>query len=439
MAATLWWMPLMSTHEAGGGHRVALARIFSLICPQAQLFHVLQAHFGGTLVYCGTVQRLAMNPNRPLISLTNLSRRLSACVALLLSAFAAGCGGGSGTSAPAGVATCPAVAQLEAAMTARLSQAESEVDFSFAVERKDGRRYNYNRGASTLQKSYESASTSKLVAAVVIMRVVEQGYLSLEQRPQDLIEAWPIVSSDPLYGMTLRHLLSLTAGFTQDPPCLDSATSDFEACVIEVANVNAGNGSTAGQQFIYVSADHQVAGLMAVKARGPGWSWEQIFTEFKTQTGLFAGSAFDVPSISNPLMGGGMHVTGADYMDFLKALKDGALLNAASMSELLTDHTASVEIVFSPILQGIQGDPGLGEDWHYGFGLWHECRSAVFNCVPATRVSSPGNFGSYPFWDRSKDYTGVVARQGAPGHVTTGIAIERSVRSEVEQWAACSS
>ena len=438
MAATLWWMPLMSTHEAGGGHRVALARILSLICRKLSYFtYSKPISAGHWFTAARSKERLAMNPNRPLISLTNLSWRLSACVALLLSAFAAGCGGGSGTSAPAGVATCPAVAQLEAAMTARLSQAESEVDFSFAVERKDGRRYNYNRGASTLQKSYESASTSKLVAAVVIMRVVEQGYLSLEQSPQDLIEAWPIVSSDPLYGMTLRHLLSLTAGFTQDPPCLDSATSDFEACVIEAANVNAGNGSTAGRQFIYVSADHQVAGLMAVKARGA--SWEQIFTEFKTQTGLFAGSAFDVPSISNPLMGGGMHVTGADYMDFLKALKDGALLNAASMSQLLTDHTASVDIVFSPILQGIQGDPGLGEDWHYGFGLWHECRSAVFNCVPATRVSSPGNFGSYPFWDRSKDYTGVVARQGAPGHVTTGIAIERSVRSEVEQWAACSS
>ena len=138
-------------------------------------------------------------------------------------------------------------------------------------------------------------------------------------------------------------------------------------------------------------------------------------------------------------MGGGMHVTGADYMDFLTALKGGALLNAASMSQLLTDHTASVRIAFSPIRDGIAGDPGLGEDWHYGFGLWHECRSAVFNCVPATRVSMPGNFGSYPFWDRSKGYTGIVARQGAPGHVTTGIAIERSVRSEVEQWAACSS
>ncbi|MEO8008361.1 MAG: serine hydrolase domain-containing protein [Betaproteobacteria bacterium] len=381
-----------------------------------------------------------MDPNRPLISLTNLSRRLSACVALLLSAFVAGCGGGGGggggTSAPAGVVTCPAVAQSEAAMTARLSQAESEVDFSFAVERKDGRRYNYNRGASTLQKAYESASTSKLVAAVVIMRLVEQGYLSLEKRPQDLIDAWPLVSSDPMYGMTLRNLLSLTAGFTQDPPCLDSPTADFEACVIEVGNVNAGNGSTAGRQFIYVSADLQVAGLMAVKARRA--SWEQIFAEFKTQTGLFAGSAFDVPSTSNPLMGGGMHVTGADYMDFLKALKGGALLNAASMSQLLTDYTASVRIAFSPIRDGIAGDPGLGEDWHYGFGLWHECRSAVFNCVPATRVSSPGNFGSYPFWDRSKDYTGVVARQGASGHVTTGIKIERSVRSEVEQWAACS-
>ena len=107
------------------------------------------------------------------------------------------------------------------------------------------------------------------------------------------------------------------------------------------------------------------------------------------------------------------------------------------MGQLLTDHTASATIVYSPILAGIGGGAGLGEDWHYGFGLWHECRSATFNCVPGTRVSSPGALGSYPFWDRSKGYTGIVVRKGAFGTLSTGIAIERSVRSSMERWAAC--
>ncbi len=64
-------------------------------------------------------------------------------------------------------------------MDSTLAQTSSDVDFSFSVERQDGRRYSYNRGGSTLLTSYESASTSKMVSAVIILRLVEKGYLSL--------------------------------------------------------------------------------------------------------------------------------------------------------------------------------------------------------------------------------------------------------------------
>ncbi len=320
-------------------------------------------------------------------------------------------------------------------MSTRLAQAASEVDFSFAVENRNGRRFAYDRGRSTLQTRYESASASKLVTAVVIMRAVEQGHLSLADRPQDHIDAWPIDAADPMYNMTLAQLLSMTSGFTSDPPCVDSPTADFETCVLDIATSNA-RGNTPGQQFVYVSAHHQVAGLMAVKGRALS-NWSELFAEFKAQTGLFRQSDFDFPSVNNPLLGGGMHITGEDYLAFLNALRDGALLNAASMNQLLTDHTASSVIVFSPPRDGIGGGPGLGEDWHYGFGLWHECASPQFNCTPGTRISSPGQFGTYPFWERSKGYTGIVVRQGARGTMKTGIDIERSIRPEVEQWAAC--
>ena len=354
-------------------------------------------------------------------------------MALLLAALTAGCGGG-GTSA-----SCPAAQDqaLEAAMNTQLAQAESEVDFSFAVERKDGRLYTFNRGASTLQTVYESASASKLISAVIIMRLVEQNYLTLADRPQDRIAAWPIVSGNTLYPMTLAQLMSFTSGLTQEPPCLSDPNSDLETCVISIANTNAGNGLTPGSQFFYVGTHQHVAGLMAVKARGVA-SWQDVFAEFKAQTGLFSKTTFDIPSLSNPRIAGGMHFTGEEYLAFLRALKGGLLLNAASMSQLLADYTATVPIVYSPFLSGIGGGPGLGEDWHFGFGLAHECRSATFNCVVGARVSSPGALGSYPFWDRSKGYTGIVVRQGVFGTLITGIAIERSVRPEVEQWAACS-
>lgn len=133
-----------------------------------------------------------------------------------------------------------------------------------------------------------------------------------------------------------------------------------------------------------------------------------------------------------------MHWTGEEYMAFLKALKDGALLNVSSMNQLVADHNASTTIAYSPI--ALAQPNGLGENWHYGFGLWNECQvaaNAPFTCTAGTRVSSPGAYGAYPFWDRSKNYFGIVARQGTLGTFPNGIAIERAVRSTVEQWAAC--
>jgi len=355
-------------------------------------------------------------------------------LATLLGALAAGCGGGSGTTAPS--ASACAVVQLEAQMDAMLSQAASQVPFSFAVERQDGRRYIFNRGGSTLQTSYESKSASKMISAVMILRLVEQGSLALSDRPQDRIAAWPIPGSDPLFGMTLAQLLSFTSGLKIDLPCLEDGSSGFEDCVISVADANAGNSIAPGQEFFYASSHLQVAGLMAAEARA--MSWQAIVAEFKAQTGLFAASNYDSPSAANPNLAGGMHFTGRDYMDFLKALKGGLLLNSTSMSQLLADRTAFIPMAYSPIFSGIGGGPGLGEDWHYGFGLWHECQSSTFNCVPGARVSSPGALGTYPFWDRSKGYTGIVAMNGVFGTaLINGINIERSVRSTVESWAAC--
>lgn len=333
------------------------------------------------------------------------------------------------------------VAQLEGAMDSTLAQTSSEVDFSFSVERQDGRRYTYNRGSSTLLTSYESASTSKMVSAVIILRLVEQGYLNLSDRPQDRIPAWPITSGNSLYGMTLAQLLSFTSGLTDEPSlllsCLNHPNDDFETCVISLATFNANNGRIPGQEFFYASPHLQAAGLMAIKARGVA-TWQDVFTEFKTQTGLFATSTYDLPSATNPRLAGGMHWTGEEYMAFLKALKNGSLLNTTSMGQLLADHTASATMTYSPI--ALAPPNGLGENWHYGFGLWDECQvaaNAPFTCAAGTRVSSPGAYGAYPFWDRSKDYFGIVARQGTLGTFPNGIAIERSVRPDVEQWLAC--
>ncbi len=321
--------------------------------------------------------------------------------------------------------------ELEVEMDELLALTVSEVNFSFTVKRQDERQYTYNKGDASLQTSYESASTSKLVAAVVILRLVEAGYLSLTDKPQDYISSWSISSTDPLYNLNLTQLLSFTSGLEVEPFCLNLGSSNFETCVNNIATRNADNGITPGQSFYYGGAHLQVAGLMAVKAFDVT-SWQDVFLDFKTQTGLFLNSEFDLPSSSNPRLAGGMHWSGEEYIAFLSALKNGDLLNSNSMAILLADHTEGVSISYSPIVSSF-----LMEDWRYGFGLWHECESSVFDCEVGTRVSSPGAYGAYPYWDKNIGYVGLVARQGELGTFESGLMIERGVRETVELWAQC--
>lgn len=336
----------------------------------------------------------------------------------------------SGSSGGATAGSCANTASLESDMTTLLASASSEVDFTYSIERSDGRKFTYNRGSSSLATSYESASTSKLVTSVIILRLVDQGILHLTDTPQSLISGWPIMSSDSLYPMTLKQLLSFTSGLESEAACINVGASNFENCTKTLASTNAGNGVVPGTRFYYSSSHMQVAGLMAIKAKGYS-SWQNIFSDFKTATGLFANSTYDLPSSTNPRLAGGMHWTASDYLAFLKALKSGSLLSSAMMAQLLTDQTASAVIANSPPYND------LGEDWHYGLGIWHECQSSTFNCTPAVRVSSPGSYGAYPFWDRTNNYWGIVARQGALGTYPNGIALERVVRSKAEQWAQC--
>ena len=213
---------------------------------------------------------------------------------------------------------------LEAQMDNILSGVDTDTDFTLYLETEAGQNYTFNYGNSTITTTYESASTSKWVTATIILRLVDEGILSLNDRPQDLIENWPIDSSDPLYDITLADLLSFTSGLTQEPLCINLAGANFEACVNQIGATNAGNEIIPGTQFYYSGTHMQVAGLMAVKAAGVD-SWQDLFEMFQLQTGLFPNGAYDLPSAANPRLAGGMHWRGDEYADFIRAFIQGDL------------------------------------------------------------------------------------------------------------------
>lgn len=168
---------------------------------------------------------------------------------------------------------------------------------------------------------------------------------------------------------------------------------------------------------------------MAINVGGYS-SWNDVFNDFKSRTGLFSHSTYDLPSPTNPRLAGGMHWTGEDYLAFLHALYSGQILSPNMTAELWSNQRGGAEVISSPTVSD------LGEDWGYALGNWVECKSPTFNCGSTLqRNSSPGAYGAYPFIDFENGYYGILARQGLLGTWPNAINLFRTVEDTAGKWA----
>ena len=302
-----------------------------------------------------------------------------------------------------------------------------EPNFTLALETADGHRFVHSHGDSTLAQSYESASTSKWVAATVILDLVDGGRLHLSDEPSAYLPFWEAK------GVTLAQLLAFTSGFSQEPLCLNLPRANFAECVQQAYELNVDGAPAPGSEFDYSSVHLQIAGLMAVRATAAE-GFGAVFAAWQEKTGLFPSGAFDLPSRDNPRLAGGMHWTGEEYLAFLRALYHEELLQPATRRAMLEPQRGGAKVVGSPTLDA------LGQDWAYGFGNWLECPTAVgadtFDCGSGHRNSSPGAYGAYPFIDFEHRYFGILARQGTLGTFREGDALFGVVAGDAARWAA---
>lgn len=298
--------------------------------------------------------------------------------------------------------------------------------FTLVLEANNGSRFIYRRGNSSESTSYESASSSKMVTAGVILWLVEQGYLALNDNPQDYLSFWPDTGN--LADIELNHLLSFTSGLTDAPLCVNFGSFEFEHCVESILESNR-SIAEPGTTFYYASTHMQVAGLMAIKATGLS-SWQDVFALFQSRTGLFENAAYDLPSAQNPRLAGGMHWQAEEYIHFLESIYRQELLAQDTVMLMSSNQISNADIVYSPTESGFNS-----VDWRYGYGVWIECDSVPFDCADMQRISSPGAYGAYPFIDFSEQYYGIVALQEPLGSGDTGYLLWESVRTEIEHWA----
>jgi CubicO group peptidase (beta-lactamase class C family) len=340
-----------------------------------------------------------------------------------VSTIISGCGGSGGSSN--NDAEPDTIVTIEEQLHTALDAVSTDTDFTFIVESNNGTQFIHSRGASTTTL-YRSASTSKMVTASVILWLVEQGIISLDAHPQDYLYFWPAIGNHAT--IELRHLLNFTSGLNNEPACLNFANADFSGC-IEMILDNNPSISTPGEEFYYASTHLQIAGLMAIQASGFS-NWEQVFDYFKSETQLFTNAYFDLPSVTNPRLAGGMHWQANEYLEFLGAIFHQKILTPALIEAMTSDQIGNASIIYSPVDEG-----ELGGDWHYGFGQWIECPQVPFNCSITARVSSIGAYGAYPFIDFEQKYFGIIAREGALGTGHEGYQLWAEVKSELAEWA----
>lgn len=268
-----------------------------------------------------------------------------------------------------------------------------------------GTAYIYQRGRFRSDRQVASASAAKLLSAVMLLKLVEKGTLSLEDHPQDYLEFWTDDPSDPRSQVTLDQLLGFTSGFNYRPEergCIQDRDSTVQACAEEF--YRKGLMTEPGTAYHYGPAHLQIAVAMAEVATGTGF--HALFDREVAQPLGMERTAFVFPSRENPRASGGAQTSADDYELLLRALLAGQMLDDPTL--LTRDRTEYVVFVFRP-----RDEEVPNTDWHYAAGAWIECDIAPFDesCRVEPTLSSSGAFGFTPWIDFEEGYYGIIAMQ----------------------------
>jgi CubicO group peptidase (beta-lactamase class C family) len=270
----------------------------------------------------------------------------------------------------------------------------------------DDRLLEANIGASTSNTRFAVASASKLVSALALMRLVDQGALSLTSTSSEAL-GWS-------NSVTLDQLGAFVSGIPRDHSCTLSPTQTLGECVEKIEQE--GLVHEPGAQFNYGGSHLQVAGRMAEAATS--MSWQQVVdTHLLTPLGVANAELHyatlprqDIGS-TNPLVAGGLRATANEYAPLLALLfhkgtvAGEELIAKALMERFFENHYIDATIGVSPAKP-------LGLDYRYGFGSWLDCDGAVATC---DHVSSPGAFGFNPWVDLEHGYYAILAMEADGG------------------------
>ncbi len=325
----------------------------------------------------------------------------------------------------AGDAFAPVIAELEA------SYADLGVSGVTLVVRdsSDQPVLVHTIGTHTPSTRVAVASASKLVSALVLLRLVELGQLSLSTTTADTL-GW----QGDIGTITLDQLGGFVSGLTPVASCTSKAGWQLADCVDAIRDLP--TAAMPGATFRYSNIHLQVAAGMAEAVTGEPWRDLVKTVLFEplglTEPGLrFVTFPKQNFGTTNPLVAGGLRATTNEYLQLLALAFHGGLDSAGgtrwlaeSLAERLHNNPFSqATVAYSPYT-----NTGLG--YRYGFGSWLECGPPAASC---DRVSSTGKFGFAPWFDQSHGYYAVLSMESdADDAATLSVELQHRLMPLIE-------
>jgi len=324
-----------------------------------------------------------------------------------------------------------------------------------------GRREAGGGPGMTLDTVFWIASMSKAVTTVAAMQLVERGAVGLDDALPELESAQVLEGFDedgaprvrpPRRPITLRHLLTHTAGFTYDIWNADMGRYMAQQGIpgiIECRNVTLATPLVAdpGERWEYgISVDwagkvverlsgrsledylrQHVCGPLGMRDTafviGPDQRRRLASMHVRHPDGSLEAIAFEVPQEPEFYMGGGgLYGTGPDYLRFLRMLDGGGELDGVrilapeTVAEMTRNQIGDLEVGrLTTAIPASSNDaeffPGMVKRWGLGFLLNTEQASTG---RAAHSLAWAGLANTYYWLDPTRRLAGVLLTQILP-------------------------
>jgi len=368
----------------------------------------------------------------------NPGTRLARVLLLPLLLALAACGGGGSTEAPPKASAGDPWAAVDNAIAA--SQGQFSGGLTVEVLTPAGVVHSRSAGGFTNTDPVLVASASKWVSATVILRLVDQGALSLDTPTSALLtDGGGAPWAGNLGSAKLRHLLSFTTGISGDDPASEDNAFTLDQAVKVIYTDLAPTAAAPGSFYHYGSTHLRIAARMAELATGKTWA-QLVREQLGTPLGWPLWATFGGPNY-NPA--GNLYIDGQNYVKFVALqLRKGLYGTQRLVPEALIDAQRAdgfgpaTTIAYSPYVEK------LGRTYHYGFGNWLETAGggAPSGADPVVRWSSTGTFGWAPWVAADGTYAAVImTRQPLQGMTVPSETLKATLDPLIRQALASGS